>query len=241
MRSKSITAFVLTMAFAGSALAFQAGEETNLLPVVIKQAGEDLRRLEATYTGIIAPFLAEQRRCVAEITVSPNSAEPHERLALAQARVKLAGAGLHLQQAAMFERVLDKMRAAFELPGGGPDLVRMRQLREELQASLDAADAGPQVTTLAEELRALDRAIADGERALSTLSLQRQKTERAFDELGTWAKKKHEEASVLFDSARVQAKVGLVWEDLRQGEAVNAQLDRILQQIGELDKTKPPQ
>jgi hypothetical protein len=241
MRSNSITAFVLTTAFAGSALAFQVGEETNLLPVVIKQAGEDLHKLEATYNASIAPFLAEQRRTEAEITMSPNRAEPHERLALAQARVKLAGAGLHLQQAAMFERVLDKMRAAFELPGGGPDLVGMRQLREELQASRDAADGGPQATTLDEELGALDRAIADGERALSTLSQQRQKTQRAFDELGTWAKKKHEEASVLLDSARVQAKVGLAWEDLRQGEAVNAQLDSILQQISKLDKAKPPQ
>jgi hypothetical protein len=239
MSSKSITAFVITMAFAGGAPAFQGGEETNVLPVVIKQAGEGLRRLEAAYTSSIAPFLAEQRRSKAEISLSPNSAEPHERLALAQARVKLAGAGLHLQQAAMFERVLDKMRDAFELPGGGPDLVRMRQLREELQASRDAADAGPQATTLDEELGALDRAIAEGERALTTLAQQRQKTQRAFDELGEWAKKKHEEASILFESARVQAKVGLAWEDLRQGEAVNAQLDSILQQIGQLDKTKP--
>lgn len=239
MSSKSITVFVITMAFAGGASAFQGGEETNVLPVVIKQAGEDLRRLEAVYTSSIAPFLAEQRRSKAEISLSPNSAEPHERLALAQARVKLAGAGLHLQQAAMFERVLDKVRAAFELPGGGPDLVRMRQLREELQASRDAADASLQATTLDEELGALDRAIAEGERALTTLAQQRQKTQRAFDELGEWAKKKHEEASVLFESARVQAKVGLAWEDLRQGEAVNAQLDSILQQIGQLDKTKP--
>ena len=239
MSSKSITVFVITMAFAGGASAFQGGEETNVLPVVIKQAGEDLRRLDAVYTSSIAPFLAEQRRSKAEISLSPNSAEPHERLALAQARVKLAGAGLHLQQAAMFERVLDKVRAAFELPGGGPDLVQMRQLREELQASRDAADASPQATTLDEELGALDRAIAEGERALTTLAQQRQKTQRAFDELGEWAKKKHEEASVLFESARVQAKVGLAWEDLRQGEAVNAQLDSILQQIGQLDKTKP--
>src|ERR1700730_223491 len=100
MNHKLLTIMVaVVLLLASGAQAFQ-GEESNLLPV-LKQVSEDIRTLDAGYKTTIAPLIAEQQRCEREIRANPNTPEPHERLALATARISLAGADVRVRQAAL--------------------------------------------------------------------------------------------------------------------------------------------